>query len=518
MLPRIPGTSPLCSLLFAALAIVASLGCNHRTPRDPGEFRVGIEGTPDTLDPRYASDAHGMRILPLLFNGLLSEEPSGQFRLDLAESWQQPDPLTHVFRLRAGVRFHDGAPLTARDVAATFRFLLDPAHGCPATGSLKQVAGVDAPDDRTVVFHLSRMAVSLPYQLTIGILPERLAGRPDLGEQVIGTGPYRLAAFRAASEVVLKAFTDYFAGPPHLESITFRIVSNATTRLLEIESGGLDLLQNAVPPFAVKFLRRNPELEVLVAPGSSYQYLGFNFDDPLLRDVRIRKAISFAIDRRALIDFALEGFARPATGLFPPEHWAADRHLAETPYDPVLARRLLDEAGHPDPDGEGPAVRFHVSYKTSTDKTANEVARIIADQLARVGIGVEVRGFEWGTFFSDVKKGNFQLMSLRWVGMNDPDSFHFLFHSASIPPAGANRGRYRNAEVDALIDASRGEPDPERRRVLYLRIQEALARDVAYASLWWLDNVVVLRRGFTGFRPLPGGEYTSLAGVRRVLP
>jgi peptide/nickel transport system substrate-binding protein len=133
-----------------------------------------------------------------------------------------------------------------------------------------------------------------------------------------------------------------------------------------------------------------------------------------------------------------------------------------------------------------------------------------------VGIGVEVRGFEWGTFFADVKKGNFQLMSLRWVGMSDPDSFHFIFHSSSIPPAGANRGRYRNPEVDALIDASRAEPDEGRRRALYRRIQDVLARDCAYTSLWWLDNVVVLRKGFTGFRPLPGGEYTSLAEVRRV--
>ena len=184
------------------------------------------------------------------------------------------------------------------------------------------------------------------------------------------------------------------------------------------------------------------------------------------------------------------------------------------PYDPDRARRLLDEAGYPDPDGPGPAVRFRLSYKTSTDKTANEVARVIAEQLGRVGIGVEVRSFEWGTFFSDVKRGDFQLMSLRWIGLRDPDVFHYLFHSESVPPAGANRGRYRNPRVDAWIDESRRTPDRDRRRALYARIQEAVARDCVYASLWWLDNVVVLRRGFTGFVPLPGGEYTSLALVR----
>ncbi|HSH70762.1 MAG TPA: ABC transporter substrate-binding protein, partial [Deferrisomatales bacterium] len=347
------------------------------------------------------------------------------------------------------------------------------------------------------------------------ILPGELATRADLGSSLVGTGPFRLSSFRPGEEVVLESFSGHFAGPPALSRVRFRIVGNATTRLLEARSGGLDLLQNAVPPYAVKFLRRNPELEVLAAPGSSYQYLGYNLEDPVVGDVRVRRAISHAVDREALIRFAWEGLARPATTLLPPEHWAHDPDVPTYPYDPERAIQLLDAAGFPDPDGPGPGVRFTLSYKTSTDKTGIEVARVIADQLARVGVGVEVRSFEWGTFFSDVKKGNFQLMSLRWIGITDPDIFHYLFHSDSVPPRGANRGRYRNAEVDAWIDASRTESAPAARRALYAKIQEAVARDCVYTSLWWLDNVVVLRRGFDGYQPLPGGEYTSLARVRR---
>lgn len=501
-----------------AAGLLALAGCGDLMRRAPGEFRVGIEGTPDTLDPRYASDAHAARILPLLFHGLLAQEPSGGFRLDLAQAWDQSDPLRQVFRLRADVRFHDGTTLRARDVAATYRYLLDPSHGCGITGSLKDVTAVEAPDDRTVVFRLSRFAVSLPHQLTMGILPERQARLPDLGAGVVGTGPYRLEAYRPGTEVVLKAFPDHCDGPPNLHTVRFRILSNATTRLLEIETGGLDLLQNAVPSYAVKFLKRRPDLTVLDAPGPTYQYLGFNFDDPVLADRRVRKAVSLALDRGAIIAFALQGYARPANGLFPPEHWVHNPAVAADLFDPAGAKRLLDEAGHPDPDGDGPRLRFSLSYKTSTDKGANEVAQVIADQLRRVGIGVEVRSYEWGTFFSDVKKGNFQLMSLRWVGLSDPDAFHGLFHSESVPPAGNNRGRYRNAEVDALIDRTRGEPDPERRRLLYGEIQQRLALDCAYASLWWLDNVVVLRKGFTGFVPLPGGEYTSLWRVAASTP
>ncbi|MDF1552516.1 MAG: ABC transporter substrate-binding protein [Deferrisomatales bacterium] len=505
--------SILFPLALMAGAVFAS-GCRGAAPARPGEFRVGIEGTPTTLDPRYAADAYGVRMLPLLFNGLLAQTPTGEFRPDLAERWEQPETLVHQLTLRRGVRFHDGSELDSGDVAATYRYVMDPDHGCPGAGSLAAVAAVETPDRYTVRFRLKEAFVSFPYQLTLGVLPEELAARADLGSSLVGTGPFRLSSFRPGEEVVLESFSDHFAGPPAVSRVRFRIVGNATTRLLEARSGGLDLLQNAVPPYAVKFLRRNPELEVLAAPGSSYQYLGYNLEDPVVGDVRVRRALSHAVDREALIRFAWEGLARPATTLLPPEHWAHDPDVATYPYAPERARSLLDAAGFPDPDGPGPGVRFTLSYKTSTDKTGIEVARVIADQLARVGVGVEVRSFEWGTFFSDVKKGNFQLMSLRWIGITDPDIFHYLFHSDSLPPRGANRGRYRNAEVDAWIDASRTERDPAARRALYGKIQQAVARDCVYTSLWWLDNVVVLRRGFDGYEPLPGGEYTSLARVR----
>ena len=411
--------------------------------------------------------------------------------------------------------FHDGSRLTARDVVATYRYVMDPVHGCPISGALRPVASVHAPDETTVVFRLREPFVSFPFQMTVGILPELLARSSDLGERVIGTGPYRIAAFRPGEEVLLEAFPEHFGGPARIRRVRFRIVSNATTRLLEIESGGLDLLQNAVPPYSVKFLRRRKDIQVIVSPGTSYQYIIYNFEDPILGDARVRRAISYAIDREALIAFAMEGMARPATGLLPPEHWACNPKVPRYGYDPRGAAALLDEAGYRDPDGEGPRLRFKLSYKTSTDKTANEVARVIADQLRRVGIGLEVLSFEWGTFFSDVKTGDFQMAGLRWVGMNDPDAFHFIFHSSSVPPAGANRGRYRNPEVDRLLDESRVEPDVARRKVLYGRVQEILARDCAYTSLWWLDNVVVLRGGFRGFEAQPGGEYTSLASVER---
>lgn len=497
--------------IVSAIALALLCGCTGGQGREPGEFRVGIESSPSSLDPRFASDAHGVRIVPLIFNGLLEKTADGGVAPDLAGSWERPEPLVHRLTLRDGVTFHDGTELDAADVVATYRFLMDPENGSPHSGSLKALASVEAPDPRTVVFTLSEPYVSFPFQLTHGVLPRESASKKELGDALIGTGPFRLGGVRAGEEIVLTPFADHFKGAPKLSRVRFRILPSATTRLLEIQSGGLDLLQNAVPPYSLKFLEREEGLNVIRAPGSSYQYLGFNLEDPLLSDVRVRRAIAHAVDRGRLIDYVLYGQARPAAGMLPPEHWAHAGDAAFYGFDPQKAMALLDEAGYPDPDGDGPKMRLHLSYKTSTDKTANEAARVIADQLSRVGIGVEVRSFEWGTFFGDVKKGNFQMMSLRWVGLSDPDVFNYIFHTESIPPNGANRGRYRNAELDGWLDASRVEPDDEKRAALYRRVQEQVADDCVYASLWWPDNVLVLREGFEGYTPLPGGEYTSLA-------
>ncbi|TAL16384.1 ABC transporter substrate-binding protein [bacterium] len=504
--------------VFALVFLTCLTGCRGREGqgRAPDEFIVGLEGAPASLDPRYATDAYGVRIIPLLFNGLLTEEPSGALVPDLAERWENPDPLTHRLTLKKNVRFHDGSPFSSKDVKATFSYVMDPANGCPSAGSLKALSSVETPDGYTVVFRLKEPFVSFPYQLRQGILPERLAGKKDLGEELTGTGPFKLDRIKPGEEITLLPNPECYRGAPLVEGLRFRILGNATTRLLELKSGGIDLLQNAVPPYSVKFLEREENLKIIRAPGPSYQYLGFNLEDKIVGDAKVRRAIAHALDRKSLIEFVLQGQARPAKALFSPEHIAFAPGAEEIPFDLEEAKTLLDSAGYPDPDGDGPAMRFSLSYKTSSDKTANEVAQVIANQLRRAGIGVEVRSFEWGTFFGDVKKGNFQMMSLRWIGLTDPDVLHYIFHSSSVPPAGANRGRVRDAEIDAWLDASRSEPDFSKRMELYRKAQEKAASECYYVSLWWLDNVVVMNRGFDGFTPYPGGEYTSLAKVRRV--
>ncbi len=281
-----------------------------------------------------------------------------------------------------------------------------------------------------------------------------------------------------------------------------------------MKKGSLDLLQNCVPAYAVKFLQRVPRLQVIQEPGITYQYLGYNLLDPVLSNKEVRQAISHAIDCPTIIAHTLKGLAIKADGVvLSPNNWAYEGAVHQYTYNPERAMKLLDAAGFPDPDGDGPRMRFSLSYKTSTDMEAIEIAQIIKGYLKRVGIGLEVRSFEWGTFFDDIMKGNFQVYSLRWVGVVDPDIFYYLFHSSSLPPNGANRGRYRNAELDRLLDESRRFCDQARRRELYSRIQKILAKDAVYTSLWYRANLVVIRKGFSGFRIYAGGEFTSLKDV-----
>jgi peptide/nickel transport system substrate-binding protein len=226
----------------------------------------------------------------------------------------------------------------------------------------------------------------------------------------------------------------------------------------------------------------------------------------------VRGACAGAIDRDAIIAGVYRGQARPATGLLPPGHWAYNGDVPTYPYDPAAARHLLDQAGFPDP--EGPAPRFSLTYKTSQNQLTRRIGEVLQEQLAQVGIQVAVRSYEWGTFYADIKAGNFQLYTLSWVGVTDPDIYNYAFHSKSVPPDGANRGRYANPDLDALLERGRTEDDRDRRKAIYAEVQRIVARDLPYVSLWHPESVLVRDRRLTGFVLSPVGDYTSLAHAR----
>jgi peptide/nickel transport system substrate-binding protein len=250
-------------------------------------------------------------------------------------------------------------------------------------------------------------------------------------------------------------------------------------------------------------LEREPRLSVLRGPGTVLGYMAFNLRDPILKDARVRQAIAYALDRQPLIHYLMRDAARPAASVLPPESWAYDDRVQQYSYDPARARQLLDAAGYPAKDG----VRFHLTMKTSTEESSRAMAAVFQQQLRDVGIALDIRSFEFATFFSDVTHGEFQVYSLRWVGGNeDPDIFQYVFHSAG----GANRQFYRNPRVDALIDKARMETDQNARKQDYAELQEILAQELPYINLWYFDNVVVYSKRVGNLELNPSGNYDFL--------
>jgi peptide/nickel transport system substrate-binding protein len=502
--------------LAATIALTLSACSSGSTQPRPGTIIFLMENTPNNLDPRIGTDAESQYLDSLIFSSLVQRTNQMTVAPDLAESWQIPDPLTYIFHIRPGVHFQNGQPLTSADVKYTFESILSGAVKTPKRGSFAIVRDIDAPDPLTVVFHLRQPYASFLWDLmrpAIGIVPRpgTPGGAFNPAEHPIGSGPFRFVRQVPGEEVVLERNPVYYGQPPNIERAVFRIVPDATTRALELRKGSADIDLNSLTPDMVEALAKTPGVRVTDDPGTIIQYVAINCADPILRHARVRQALAYATDRAQIIRYLLRGQARVAHGLLPPSNWAYDPNVPHYDFNPARANQLLDDAGFPrGPDG----IRFHLTLKTSTDETARLLGAVLQQQWRQVGIALDLHSLEFGTFYADITHGTFQLYTLHWIGANnDPDLFYYVFDSKEIPPTGANRGRYVNPELDRLLEEARVEPDQEKRKQLYARVQQIIARDQPYLNLWYLDNVAVHRARVTNVQISPAGGYDFLTSV-----
>jgi peptide/nickel transport system substrate-binding protein len=499
-------------LLIPLLSLLSLIACS--SPPDPNTLVMIIESSPTNLDPRVGLDAQSARIDGLLFDDLLTRDEHLNVEPQLAESWEIPDPLTYIFHLHHGVKFHDGRPLTARDVKWTFESLLQGKVLSTKAAAYRFVDHIDAPDDYTVVFHLKQPFATLLWNLSggaMGIVPYGSGG--EMTSHPVGSGPFRFVSAEQDKEVVIERNDEYWGEKPYLKRVRFAVVPDTTTRALELRKGSADIAINALTGDLVVALEHEPNLEVVHGPGTVLSYLAFNLRDPILRDRSVRQAVAYAIDRQPFIHYLQRDLARPAYSILPPESWAYDGDVPHYDHDPEKARQLLDQAGYPPVDG----VRFHLTMKTSTEESTRLLAAVLQQQLRAVGIALDIRTFEFATFFSDVTRGSYQLHSLRWVGGNeDPDIFEYVFHSAKFTPNGANRTYYSNPRADALIDQARSDLAQGKRKTLYAELQQILAEDLPYIDLWYQDNVLVHTKRVQNLTLNPAGNYDFLKTAKLV--
>jgi peptide/nickel transport system substrate-binding protein len=505
--------------LAVVLLLAASAACIRRPVENPNVIVMGITSGPNNLDPRISSDDTSQKLGQLIFSSLTTLDEHLHAVPQLAERIENPDPTTWVIMLRRGVKFHDGHELTSADVVYTFRSLLAPEFVSPLKGAYQMVRSVDAGDRYTVVFSLKEPFATFDANLVVPPIVPEGAG-PSFRDHPIGTGPYRFVSYAVDDRLELAAFADYYGGRPRNDGLVFRFVPDEIMRGLELRKGTMDLVVNDVGPDIVQQLEASPALQTIESPGTDYQYIGVNLRDPILRDVRVRQAIAYAVDRDAIVKYLRRGLATPAVGILPPIAWAFEPDVFQFPHDAARAKRLLDEAGYPDPDGDGPATRFTLSMKVQSIEFSRLQASVIQQSLQEVGIGLDVRMYEFATLYGDVLKGNFQLYTLQWTGgyAADPDILRRVFHSGMTPPSGFNRGYYNNPEVDRLIERATVSTDLEERRRLFGDVQKILAKDVPYISLWNKTNYSIAQRTLTGITLRPAADFLFLKDVARTAP
>jgi peptide/nickel transport system substrate-binding protein len=519
------GSRPLTHVARAPLGVLAlgslALGlasCGPPQPAaDPGIITIALRTGPNNLDPRLANDESTAHVAQLVFSPLMDWSDDLQAVPRLAHRLDNPDPLTYVAHLRRGVKFHDGHELTSKDVVYTYRSMIDPAFVSPYKSAFRSLVSVTALDDYTVEFKLSQPFAAFPTQLiTPPIVPD--GAGTSMSAFPVGTGPYRFVKYAVDERVELSAFEGHYDGPPNNAGLVLKVIPDDTMRGLELRKGAVDLTINDLTPDIVHQLESSGAFRVDRSPGLDFFYVGFNVQDPILSDRRIRHAIGYAIDRQAIVDYLRRGLARPAVGLLTSLAWAFEPDVFEFTHDPARAMRLLDEAGYPDPDGDGPRPRLRLTMKISTSEETRLQCMVIQQDLKRVGIDLDLRSHEFATMMADVLRGNFQMTALQWVGgaVVDPDILRRVYHSSQMPPAGFNRGRYSNPEADRLIELATRALTNDERQAHYSALQKVVAEDAVYIPIWSKVNAVVRHPALTGTRVNPLADFKALANIQRV--
>ena len=487
---------------FAWLAVAAAAPSTMAdTPANV--LVVGQIAEPKSLDPATVTAVNDFRILMNIYDGLVRyKDGSLETEPGLAESWTiSPDALVYTFKLRKGVKFHDGSAFDADAVKFNFDRMLDekgPFHDTgpfPLSFFFSAVDKVAVVDPLTVEFRLKEpyapflSNLAYPTGLIVSPAAVKKYGK-EFGRHPSGTGPFKFAAWDSNAKVVVDRNDDYWGGKPTLKSVVFRPLTDGNTRVAEMLSGGIDLMVE-VPPDSLQKFSSDKTYNVYQQAGPHLWFLILNAKSGPFADKRVRQAVNYAIDKKALVDHVLQGTAEIAAGPTPPAFaWAYDEKLQPYPYDPDKARALIKEAG-----AEGKELTFYVTEGGSGMLDPVPMGTAIQADLAKVGLKVKIETYEWNTFLGKVNPGldgKADMAEMAWM-TNDPDTLPFLaLRTGAFPDKGGfNSGYYSNPKVDELLEAARKSTDQKERAGLYKQMQEIVRDDAPWLFVAnWKQNAV----------------------------
>ncbi len=511
-----PRIKRLCPFFFILIVILISCSPEPKI-KNPDTIAIGFLADAKRLLPLLASDSASGDISGLIYNGLTKYDKNIKVTADLAESWDvSPDGLQIIFHLRKGVKWHDGAEFTAEDVLFTYRTVTNPKVPTPYSSNYGPVDKVDILDKYTV-----RVIYKEPYapaleSWSMGIIPKHILDGKDITSEFysrnpIGTGPYKLKEWVTGQKIVLEAYNDYFEGRPGIDRYIARIIPDTATMFLELKFGGIDFMGLTPPQFKLQAntVFFNKHFHKFRYPAFGYTYLGYNLLDPKFSDKGVRRAFTYSINKKDIIDGVLLGYGTPCTGPFPPESWAYNPDVKDLEYNPEKAMMLFKEAGwkmgnkgHLEKNGE--PFSFTVLVNQGNDARL-KTAQIIQESLKKVGVEMKIRVLEWQALLHEfIDKKRFEAIIMGWGLSRDPDAYD-IWHSSKTKEGEFNFVSYKNDEVDRLLLEGRRNFDVEKRKKIYHRIHEILADDQPYTFLYVPDALPVLHKRFKGVEKAPLG-------------
>jgi len=496
-----------------------------------GRLVVGVQQEPERLTECFSATATNNLVGSLIHARFVKYTPDLELVPDVIERIPtvenggiSPDMLTITYRLRDGVRWQDGTPLTSADVRFTYEMIMDPEVHVESRDGWDVIESVATPDDRTVVFKLRE-----PYPDFVGsifndeaILPRHLLlhetgaafNDSEYHRHPMGSGPFVFHDWVSGSHITLVRNDDYYGEGPYLDEIIIKFVPDDNALLVQLQAGDIDVYDNANASF-VEQVKRMPSVTVYTTPTLMYEHLDMNTEHPILSDRRVRRALSYATNKRFIVDNVYGGFAQVADlDEHPASPYFSPAAAAKNTFNPTKARRLLRDAGWVDRDDDGILVkdgrRLALTISATSGNPNRERTEVVLREMYReVGVDLTIRNYSpqvlYGSYEDGgiLKRGNFDLAMYAFLSSPEPSSKESSYSADYIPPRGQNHPRIRNEELTALLERGAREIDPSARVAIYNRVEEILVEEAPVIPLFWYTTVDFCTSELRNYRPNP---------------
>ncbi|WP_339149375.1 MULTISPECIES: glutathione ABC transporter substrate-binding protein [unclassified Sutcliffiella] len=469
---------------------------NARSEEKGGSLIIARLSDATRLDPHFITDIPSANIIyQKVYETLVMTNKDMEIEPLLATEWQQLDEVTWEFSLKEGVSFHDGTPFNAEAVKVTFDRVLDPGTGSPQREKLSMIKEIEIVDEYTVHMHLD-----YPYAPLLSILasnegsiisPKVIKEKEDsLSQHPVGTGPFIFESWNTGQDITLVKNPSYWGQEPNLDEVVFKVVPEDATRLALIETGEAHV-SDQVPVTELDRIEKSNSMSLYRTEGLGVEYIGFNIESKAVNDVRVRKAISHAIEREAILKGVYNNVGTIANSAMSPKVFGYSENIKAYEYDINKAKKLLKEAGYKD--------GLSLNLLTSDRKERINMAEVIQSQLKGIGVDVSIQVLEYGAYLEMIDKGDHDLFIGGWgnaTGDGDYNQYN-LFHTASQGPPG-NHFYYSNEEVDTIIEDAREEMDQEKRKELYEKAMQIQMDDAVYVPIRNYEHLAVYTKGVEG--------------------